>query len=72
MFEAQKFLREITPKMKLFVVMEMKKGTIHVGSRGWFSARHSFLEIFATNKVYVVSCFYITTNNFILGVIWSE
>ena len=55
--------------MKLFVVMEMKKGTIHVGSRGWFSARPSFWIFFLTNKVYVVSCFSITTNNFISGVI---
>ena len=39
--------------MKLFVVIEMEKGTIHVGSRGWFSARPYF-EKFSTNKVYVL------------------
>ena len=40
--EAGKFLREITPEMKLFVVIEMKKGTIHVRCRGWFQTRPSF------------------------------
>ena len=49
-FEAQKFLREFPHEMKLFVVMEMKKGTIHVGSRGWFSARPSFWKFFCPTK----------------------
>ena len=53
----------------LFVVIEIRKGTIHVGSRGWFFCQAPFLDFFWTNKVYVVSCISITTNNFISGVI---
>ena len=38
------------PEMKMFVVIEIKKGTIHVRCRGWFPARPSFWKLFWPTK----------------------